>query len=359
MGRFLLKRSLYGFFVLLGVLVLTFALFNLLPADPSRLVAGQRSDPESLKAIRQELGLNHSTGTRFLIYLNNLSPISRYQQNNAESAFQADPAVLQSSLTLYNGTESLWLLKAPYLGRSFQSRKPVHEILAEAFPQTFVLALAAMLFATLAGIALGAIMALKKDTFWDRFILFVSILGMAGPSFFVAILVAWIFGFELSHITGLNMTGSLYAMDDLGRGEHIQWKSLILPAFTLGIRPLATIAQLARNSFLEVLSQDYIRTARAKGLSEWRVMRKHALPNALNPVITASSGWFAGLLAGAVFIEYIFGWHGIGKEMVDAMDAFDFPVVMGSVLLISVFFVFINIMVDVIYGWLDPRVRIN
>lgn len=345
--------------VLLGVLLLTFALFNLLPADPSRLVAGQRSDPESLKAIRKELGLNHNTFSRLLIYLNNVSPLSHYVLDDEESAFAPDPAVRASALTLLESSTSVWLLKWPYLGRSFQSGRPVNDILAEAFPQTFLLAFVSMLFASLSGIGLGAIMAMKKDSFRDRFIMFISILGMAGPSFFVAILVAWIFGFELSRYTGLKMTGSLFAMDDLGRGEVLQWKSIILPAFTLGIRPLATIAQLARNSFLDVLSQDYIRTARAKGLSEWQVIRKHALPNALNPVITASSGWFAGLLAGAVFIEYIFGWHGIGKEMVDAMDAFDFPVVMGSVLLISVFFVLINIMVDILYAWLDPRVRLT
>lgn len=342
-----------------GVLLLTFALFNLLPADPSRLVAGQRSDPESLKAIRKELGLHHSTFTRLLIYFNNVSPLSCYVIDEDESAFAPDPSISAKAITLFRNQSHVVWLKFPFLGRSFASGKPVNEILAEAFPQTFLLAFVSMLFATLSGIGLGALMAIKKDSFQDRLILFVTILGMAGPSFFVAILVAWIFGFELAHLTGLNMTGTLYALDDLGRGEVIQWKSLVLPAFTLGIRPLATIAQLARNSFLDVLSQDYIRTARAKGLSEWQVMRKHALPNALNPVITASSGWFAGLLAGAVFIEFIFGWHGIGKEMVDAMDAFDFPVVMGSVLLISVFFVLINIMVDILYAWLDPRVRLT
>ena len=359
MKRFLVKRLVYGFLVLLGVLLLTFALFNLLPADPSRLVAGQRSDPESLKSIRKELGLNHSTSTRFWVYLNNLSPVSFYNLENELSAFYADEVILKSSIDLVLFNESAIVLKFPYLGRSFQSRKPVNEILAEAFPQTFLLAFVAMFFATIAGIGLGAVMAIKKDSIWDRLILFVSILGMAGPSFFLAIIVAWLFGFEWSHITGLNMTGTLYALDDLGRGETLQWRSLVLPAFTLGIRPLSQIAQLSRNSFLDVLSQDYIRTARAKGLSEWKVMTKHALPNALNPVITAASGWFAGLLAGAVFIEYIFGWHGIGKEMVDAMDAFDFPVVMGAVLLISVFFVLINIAVDIVYGWLDPRVRLN
>jgi peptide/nickel transport system permease protein len=181
---------------------------------------------------------------------------------------------------------------------------------------------------------------------------------MAGPSFFMAVLIAWLFGFVLAPYTGLNMTGSLYAIDNFGNGKIMELKNLILPAFTLGIRPLSVIVQLSRSSFLEVLSQDYIRTARAKGLSSNSILVNHALRNALNPVVTAVSGWLAGLLAGAVFIEYIFGWKGIGKEIVDALENYDLPVVMGSVLVISVFFVVINILVDITYGLLDPRVRI-
>ena len=155
------------------------------------------------------------------------------------------------------------------------------------------------------------------------------------------------------------MTGSLYEVDDYGRGSFLQLKNLILPALTLGIRPLSVIIQLSRNSLLEVLSMDYIRTATAKGLSKFTVIFKHALRNALNPVVTAVSGWFASLLAGAVFVEYIFAWNGIGKEIVDALNKMDLPVVMGSVLFIASIFVIINIIVDLIYGWLDPRIRIS
>ncbi|MFN4931228.1 MAG: ABC transporter permease, partial [Bacteroidota bacterium] len=159
--------------------------------------------------------------------------------------------------------------------------------------------------------------------------------------------------------TGLDMTGSLYVIDDFGEGKTLQLKNMILPALTLGIRPLSVVVQLARSSFLDVLSQDYIRTARAKGLSQRAVLVKHALRNAMNPVVTAVSGWFAGLLAGAVFIEYIFGWKGIGKEIVEALENYDFPVVMGGVLVISMAFVIINILVDIIYGILDPRIRFD
>ena len=139
----------------------------------------------------------------------------------------------------------------------------------------------------------------------------------------------------------------------------MQLKNLILPALTLGIRPLSVIIQLSRNSLLEVLSMDYVRTATAKGLSKFTVIFKHALRNALNPVVTAVSGWFASLLAGAVFVEYIFAWNGIGKEIVDALNKMDLPVVMGAVLFIASIFVIINILVDLIYGWLDPRIKIS
>jgi peptide/nickel transport system permease protein len=181
---------------------------------------------------------------------------------------------------------------------------------------------------------------------------------MSLPSFFAAILMAWIFAFVLADFTGLNMFGSLFTVDDFGRGEYLDLKNLILPALTLGIRPLAVITGLTRNSMLEVLSQDYIRTARAKGLSYYRVITRHALRNALNPVVTAVSGWFASLMAGAVFVEYVFDWKGIGVVIVNGLEKYDFPVVMGAVLFIAVMLVIINIFVDIIYGLLDPRVRL-
>jgi peptide/nickel transport system permease protein len=155
------------------------------------------------------------------------------------------------------------------------------------------------------------------------------------------------------------MTGSLYTVDDLGRGEYLDLKNLILPALTLGIRPLAIIVELTRNSLLEVLSQDYIRTAKSKGLGNRKIIMKHALKNALNPVVTAISGWMASLLAGAVFVEYIFDWKGIGVVIVNALDKYDFPVIMGAVLFISIILILINIMVDILYGLLDPRVRVH
>src|SRR5215203_1946870 len=167
------------------------------------------------------------------------------------------------------------------------------------------------------------------------------------------------FGFLLSGWTGLHINGNWFDIDEITGERKWTLQNLVLPAFTLGIRPLAIITQLTRSAMLDVLSQDYIRTAYAKGLGKMKVIWKHALRNALNPVITAVTGWFAELLAGAFFVEYIFGWKGIGKVTVDALEKLDFPVVMGSVLISATFFILINILADILYGIVDPRVRIK
>jgi peptide/nickel transport system permease protein len=250
------------------------------------------------------------------------------------------------------------VLKTPYLRESFQKNgKLVSSVIAETLPNTFILAISSITIAMVLGVFLGIVSAMNKDHWIDKIIQLISTFGMSVPSFFSAILFAWIFGFLLYEYTGLNMTGSLYEVDDFGDGKYIQWKNLILPALVLGIRPLAVVSQLMRNSLLEVLSLDYIRTARAKGLSEFTIIRKHALKNAMNPVITAISGWFASMLAGAVFVEFIFGWNGLGKEIVDALNTLDLPVIMGAVIVIASLFIIINIFVDLIYSWLDPKIR--
>jgi len=235
----------------------------------------------------------------------------------------------------------------------------VSEVIGETLPNTFVLAVSAIVIAMLLGIFLGIVSALYKDQWIDKVIQIFSTLGMSVPSFFSAILAAWLFGFVLHKYTNLEMTGSLYELDDFGETVNIKWKNLILPALVLGIRPLAVVIQLMRNSLLEVFNQDYIRTAKSKGLSTFKVIKNHAIKNAMNPVITAISGWFASLLAGAVFVEYIFGWNGLGKEIVNALNTLDLPVIMGSVLIIALLFILINIFVDVIYAWLDPKVKLQ
>jgi peptide/nickel transport system permease protein len=250
------------------------------------------------------------------------------------------------------------ILKKPYLNRSYQSQELVSTILLDALPGTIILSVVALFLAAVVGIILGVWSATRYQQWPDYLNLFISIIGMSVPSFFAGILIAWFFGFVLNSWTGLNMTGSLYEIDPFN-GEVLTLKNIILPALTLGIRPLAVIVQLTRSSMLEAISTDYVRTAKAKGLSYRSVLYKHALRNALNPVITAISGWFGSLLAGAVFIEYIFGWKGVGKVTVDALEHYDFPVVMGAVMMVSIFFVIINWIVDLLYAFLDPRVRVE
>ena len=214
------------------------------------------------------------------------------------------------------GSYSL-VLKYPYLRTSFKKTgKSVSSIIAATLPNTIILAVSSILIALVIGVVVGLLSAVLKDSLFDRFALFFGVLGMSIPSFFSAIIVAWLFGFVLSDFTGLNMTGSLFTVDDYGRGEYLSLSNLILPAITLGVRPLAVIIQLTRSSVLETLSQDYVRTAFAKGLPFKKVMQKHVSRHSLNPVITAVSAWFVSMLAGPVFVEYLFAWNGIRNAIV-------------------------------------------
>jgi peptide/nickel transport system permease protein len=358
MTRFIFQKLGYGILVLLGVVVVIFFLFNILPGDPARMILGQRADSASVAAVKKELGTDKPLYIQFASYLNDLSPLSFHVTGRPGNSFNYDTAKYGVPVFAVAYKQMMAAVKYPCLRQSYQTRRNVSELLIESFINTFILAIVAMAFAMIAGIALGIICALHRNSFIDRISVVFSVLGMSLPSFFAAILNAWIFAFVLAHITHLNMTGSLFSVDDLGKGEYLDLKNLILPAFTLGIRPLAIIVELTRNSLLEVLSQDYIRTARAKGLSPRRIILKHALKNAMNPVITAATGWLASLLAGAVFVEYIFDWKGIGVVIVNSLEKYDFPVIMGAVLFISVILVFINIFVDIIYSVIDPRVRL-
>ena len=355
MGAYVIRKLLYGIAVLWGVATLVFFLFNILPGDPAQMMLGQRADKESVDAIREELGLNQSLGKQYVDYLNDLVPISFYDVTQGEQKLDKIGHYARIA-TL--GTTAI-VLKAPYLRMSYQSKRKVSDILGEAFPNTLLLAAVSISIAMVLGLLIGILTAIYNTKFLNKLTLFITTIGMSLPSFFAAILMAWIFGFLLEHYTGLSMTGSLYSVDEYGRGEFLSLRNLILPALTLGMRPLAVVTELTRTSLLEALSMDYVRTARAKGLRPSRVICIHALRNALNPVVTAVSGWFASLLAGAVFVEYVFDWKGIGVVVVDALDKYDFPVIMGAVLLIAVMLIIVNIVVDIIYGIIDPRVRIS
>lgn len=317
-------------------------------ADPARLIVGQTGDKKTMDNIRKELYLDQPRHKQFLLYLNDVSPICIHSKQEIEA---------KNLKGIFIGGDRKFGIKIPYLRRSYQTKKDVGEVLMEALPGTILLAVAAMLFATIIGILLGVLAAVKHDTWMDTSSVFASVIGISAPSFFMAIVIAYFFGIVLHDYTGLNLTGSWFDIDETTGEHYLTLQNLILPAITLGIRPLAIITQLTRSSMLDVLSQDYIRTAYAKGLGRSAVVFRHALRNALNPVITAITGWFAELLAGAFFVEYIFGWKGIGKVTVDALDKLDYPVVMGSVLLTASIFILINILADILYGVLDPRVK--
>jgi ABC-type dipeptide/oligopeptide/nickel transport system permease component len=354
MFNYIIKKLFYGLLVLIGVTILVFFLFQGF-GDPARLVMGQSGDSTTQANIRKELYLINDKGEKipkfkqFLYYLNDISPISIYSKE--------DIAAKKLNGIFIGGNKKIGL-KVPYLRRSYQSKRPVWSILMQALPGTIILAVAAMLIAILLGIPLGVVSAVKQNTWMDTSAVFSSIVGISAPSFFMGIIIAFVFGFLLSNYTGLHISGNWLTMDEQGH-NRLSLQNLVLPAITLGIRPLAIITQLTRSAMLDVLDQDYIRTAYAKGLSKRSVIWKHALRNALNPVITAVTGWFAELLAGAFFVEYIFGWQGIGKVTVDALEKLDYPVVMGAVLLAASFFIVINILADILYGIADPRVRVR
>ena len=319
---YIIQKLAYGLAVLAGIICIVFFLFSVLPGDAAQMTMGQRADVQSLESVRKELGLDKSKGLQFLYFVNDISPIGIHPADATTQAKYHYLPILKIS------SSQVLVLKRPYLRRSYQTKREVSDILAETIPNTLVLAFGSMVFATIIGLSLGILAALKQHTWIDKLAIGVSIIGISAPSFFAGIIIAWLFGYVLNRYTGLNMTGSLFNYDPFN-GQVLSLQNLVLPLLTLGLRPLAIIVQLTRSSLLDVLSQDYIRTAKAKGLTFYKVLVKHALKNALNPVVTAISGWFAGLMAGAVLVERIFSWKGIGNEVFEALSKNDLPVVMG------------------------------
>jgi len=346
---FIIRKFLYSLLVLIGVVMLVFFLFQGF-GDPSRLVMGQTGDSTTQANIRKELYLDQPRWKQFVFYLNDVSPVCVHSSEEIQK---------KGLRGIFIGGKEKFGLKIPYLRQSYQTKRDVWNVLMQALPGTLMLAVAAMFIAIMIGIPLGVLAAVKQNSWMDTSAIFSSIVGISAPSFFMGIIIAYVFGFVLSDWTGLHISGNWFDIDEVTGARKLTLQNLILPAITLGIRPLAIITQLTRSAMLDVLDQDFIRTAYAKGLSRRVVIWKHALRNALNPVITAVTGWFAELLAGAFFVEYIFGWQGIGKVTVDALEKLDYPVVMGSVLITAAFFIFINILADILYGLVDPRVRVH
>ncbi|MCX7929191.1 MAG: ABC transporter permease [Chlorobi bacterium] len=308
MLRYIIGRLGYTVLMLLGVVTVSFFLVRAIPGDPARVMLGQRADEATIQALRQQYGFDKPLYVQYWRYLERL--------------------VIGD-----------W-------GRSIASNRPVLEIIADRLPATALLATVAMVIATIVGILLGIISALRANTWIDSTMMALAQFGISLPSIVMAIFLAVLFGEILPWfpIAGYIDRGIEY---------------LVLPAVTLGIRPLAIIARVTRSSMLDVLGQDYIRTAHAKGLPRWRVTMIHALRNALNPVVTTVGTWFAGLLAGAYFVEYIFNWPGIGSAAFDAITKLDYPVIQGTVLFTAVVFVAVNFFSDVLYALLDPRVELT
>jgi len=304
MTAYLLRRILIALPTLLGVVVLVFLMVRLAPGDPAVLLAGEFATPETLEAIRARYGLDRGLPEQFLIYL--------------EALLRGD------------------------LGESARSRRPVLEELKTYFPNTLELASAAILVAVLTGIPLGILAALRPGSSLDLSVMVLALLGVSMPVFWFGLLAILIFSVGLGW----------FPVAGKGTLAH-----LILPAITLGINATALLARMTRGTLLEVLSQDYIRTARAKGLAERVVIFKHALRNALIPVVTVVGLEFGTLLSGAVITETIFAWPGLGQLLVGSILARDYPVVQGAVLLVAITFVLINLLVDLLYATIDPRVR--
>lgn len=352
MISFIIKRLAQGLFILFSVVTVVFFLFSFSFPNPENMAVGQRTDIETQEAIKQEFGLDKPLFTQYRLFMADISPLAYHSIERPTAITKYHPLL---AIPIGKGTI---VLKTPYLRSSFQSREPAEKMIFKAFRGTFILAIVSILFAAFTGITLGILCGVRVNSWLDQSILFLSTLGISVPSFFSAIILAWLFGHVLHSFTGLSMTGSWIDADPF-TGSYYEWKNLILPAIALGVRPLSIFTLLTRSSMLETLNKDYIKTAVSKGLPSRVILRKHALPNALNPVITAISGWFASLLAGAFFIEYIFNWRGLGKLTIEALEMSDLPVVMGSILFIALLFVLTNIIVDIVYVKLDPRIKLN
>ena len=306
MLTFILKRLLLLVPILLGVATITFVLMDVVPGDPVRAIAGERYDEATLARMRAELGLDRPLVVRYVEFLGR---VARFD-----------------------------------LGTSFVTRRPVAEAIRERFPRTLILALSAMGIAVLCGVAIGALSAWGARPVLSRVLMTFSLVGVSMPVFWLGLLLIYLFAIKLRVLPPSGYGGGSV-------------RNLILPALTLSFASMATIARVTRSGFLDALGEDYVRTARAKGLGERIILGKHVLRNALIPVITIVGADFGSYLSGSVLTESVFGWPGLGRFIVQAILKRDFPVIQGAVLFMAVLFVLVNLAVDVSYGAIDPRIR--
>ena len=334
MTRFISRRLFHLIFILIGVSVLVFLMLRLIPGDPAHLLLGEFASPEEIARIRERLGLDRSYLYQYLIYVKNL--------------IEGD------------------------MGVSIRTNVPISQEIVVRFLATVELSIAAMVISSLIGIVAGVISSVRKNSVFDYCSMMMALSGISMPIFWLGLMLMYLFsvklgilpmmgrytmGTDYQPVTGLVILDSLLR-GDLGLLVNSLWH-LTLPAFTLATIPMAIIARMTRSSMLEVMSKDYIRTARAKGLSLVAVVLKHALKNAFLPIITIIGLNFGLLLGGAVLTETIFSWPGLGRYVVDSLLARDYPAVQGCILFFAVIMVLVNLAVDILYFYLDPRLRID
>ncbi len=334
--EFIVRRLLLLIPVLIGVTIITFVISHVIPADPAIAFAGgPKAQPETIERIREQLHLNEPLYIQYFYYLNDLIHLN--------------------------------------LGKSYLENRPVTDALAQYFPATFELTIIAMLISIPLGIIGGIISAIRRNKLSDQITRFIAIIGYSLPIFWLALILQYLFAYQFPILPlegrlaiGLQapqtITG-LYIVDSILTGNLETLSSslyhIFLPAFTLGFATLALILRMTRSSMLEVMGMDYIRTARAKGLSEKKVIYKHALRNALIPTVTVSGLQFGALLGGAVLTESIFNWPGMGRFAANAVLGLDFNSVMGFTLIVAIIYVIANLIVDLLYAVIDPRVKLG
>ena len=334
MTRFISRRLFHLVFILIGVSILVFLMLRLIPGDPAHLLVGELASPSEIAGIREKLGLDRSYPYQYFVYMRNL----------------------------------LW----GDMGTSIRTNAPVSEEILVRFLATVELSLAAMIISSLVGILAGVISSVRQRSVFDYSSMIMALAGVSMPVFWLGLMLMYLFSVKLAMLPmmgrftmGLDyepLTG-LVLIDSLAKGDLPLFlnslKHLVLPAFTLATVPMAIIARMTRSSMLEVMSKDYIRTARAKGLDYRKVVFKHALKNAFLPIVTVIGLNFGILLGGAVLTETIFSWPGLGRYVVDSLLARDYPAVQGCILFFALIMVFVNLAVDILYFYLDPRLRVH
>jgi glutathione transport system permease protein len=304
MGGYIARRALGSVPVLVLVVTAVFFLFQLIPGDPARALLGPEATPDVVEQVRRDLGLDRPILTQYVTYLQRLG--------------RGD------------------------LGKSISTRRPVAEELAATFWNTLKLAVVSIVLATVVGVLLGTLAAVRQGTVWDHLSSVVALLGISIPVFWLALLMMYLFSVRLQLLPSA--------------GDET-WRHYLMPTFSLATFSLAFIARMTRSSLLEVIRMDYVRTARAKGVPEWRVVLHHALRNALLPVVIVVGLRFGYMLGGAVVTEQVFAWPGLGRLLVMAVSQRDIPLIQGILLLFAASFVVVNLMVDVLYGFLEPQIR--